>query len=272
MKLYSSTLFLNPFLNLFGLMSSKVIHNKVNLFIYSKSILSGMPGFIGSFGIFLPRACIPVFSSIHITRAFSGGFMYKPTTCADFSSNSGSLLVSHISTWCGFKSASDNMRFIVDLLICKSSFLSVFARSLFVQWVILSGLWHALAITFKRSLLPNILGRPERGVSFNPSIRFILNFLRQRLAVTRLMPSNLSISSRLLPSSVRRIILLRSTIRCSEVLERIIDSSSIFSDSLKLRFIGFLATVTSLFKLCYSWLRYYILTNHKSKSIYGTIH
>src|SRR3989338_8455746 len=31
MKLYSSALFLNPFLNLFGLMSSKVIHNKVNL-------------------------------------------------------------------------------------------------------------------------------------------------------------------------------------------------------------------------------------------------
>ena len=32
--------------------------------------------------------------------------MYNPTTCADFSSNSGSLLVNHISTLWGFKSAS----------------------------------------------------------------------------------------------------------------------------------------------------------------------
>ena len=68
----------------------------------------GAPG-----ALFLPddsEACTEVFSSMHSTTAFSGGFKYKPTTSISFSSNRGSPESLNVLTRCGFRPRPDQIR------------------------------------------------------------------------------------------------------------------------------------------------------------------
>jgi hypothetical protein len=63
-------------------------------------MVPALPGLSGSDGWVRSNAWTWVFSSKLNTTAFSGGFMYKPTTPTSFSSKSGSseilnVLVSH---------------------------------------------------------------------------------------------------------------------------------------------------------------------------------
>lgn len=59
---------------------------------YSFDIPAGMPGRAGRMVWLLSSARMPGFSSMQITIALSGGFMYRPTTSVSFSLNSESLL------------------------------------------------------------------------------------------------------------------------------------------------------------------------------------
>src|SRR5450759_946622 len=56
------------------------------------------------------NACTEVFSSMHNTTAFSGGFRYKPTTSISFSSNRGSLESLNVLTRCGFRPRPHQIR------------------------------------------------------------------------------------------------------------------------------------------------------------------
>jgi len=51
---------------------------------------------------------------MHSTTAFSGGFMYRPTTSTSFSSKSGSLDSLKVSTRCGWIPRADQIRCTVE--------------------------------------------------------------------------------------------------------------------------------------------------------------
>ena len=74
------------------------------------------PFFIGSDGWVRSSAWIWLFSSMHNTTAFSGGFRYSPTTSTSLSSNRLSLDSSKVSTRCGCSPRAFQIRCTVALL------------------------------------------------------------------------------------------------------------------------------------------------------------
>ena len=79
----------------------------VPLRLSSWVIVPALPGFIGSEGWVRSSAWIWLFSSMHKTTAFSGGFRYSPTTSTSFSSKRLSFESLNISTRCGFRPRPD---------------------------------------------------------------------------------------------------------------------------------------------------------------------
>ena len=88
------------------------------------------------------------FLSTHNTSAFSGGFMYKPTTSRTFSTKRGSRLNLNVSTRCGCSRCAFQIRWtVVSLTPCASAIKRV------LQWVACGGFVRSVACTMSSFLL-----------------------------------------------------------------------------------------------------------------------
>ncbi|CAM5227224.1 hypothetical protein SHIRM173S_09912 [Streptomyces hirsutus] len=142
---------------------------------------SGTPGTIGSTGWDRSRAWIRDFSSMHSTRAFSGGSRQGPTTSRTLSMSNGSVDSRDVCERCGARANARQIREIADCDMPVAA-----AIDLVDQWVAFFG-FSSGVLTMTRSTSASVIfrGAPGRGSSDRPSRPRSTKRRRQVRAVSR---------------------------------------------------------------------------------------
>src|SRR6476619_4403754 len=169
------------------------------------------PGVIGSDAWVRSRAWIWLFSSMHNTIAFSGGFKYSPTTSMSLSSNFGSVDTLKVSTRCGAKPRSDQIRCTVAGL--TPTCLAIVRHD---QCVAPGGVVVVVNSTIRAIGSPGIEGlrpRPSRIFS-SPANPPSTNRVRHARTVTGVTPTSSAITALATPSAASNNTLACTTSRC----------------------------------------------------------
>src|SRR5713226_4924858 len=106
---------------------------------------------------------MPVFSSTHNTKAFSGGFKYRPTMSSSLASKLGSGLKVKVRTRWGRNPEATN----ISCTVLEGKPNSC-ARFRTLQRLCIFGCWHIRFCTCCQTSSPCLTGRPERGASCSP--------------------------------------------------------------------------------------------------------
>src|SRR6476646_3840928 len=156
------------------------------------------PGVLGSDAWVRSRAWIWLFSSMHNTIAFSGGFKYSPTTSMSLSSNFGSVDTLKVSTRCGAKPRSDQIRCTVAGL--TPTCLAIVRHD---QCVAPGGVVVVVNSTIRAIVSSGIEGlrpRPSRIFS-SPANPSSTNRVRHARTVTGVTPTSSAITALATPSA-----------------------------------------------------------------------